>query len=156
VEIVLQRVGEDGESAVFTYPFEGRIDAGEYVLIARRDGFEPSSQRVVIVANAANRIEVPPLIPTSLRGRLRVTCPASVSELQLASLQGDHTDSTLKCGEQVSLPSGSYAIRFEVAGHPFQETVEIGMARNVDLHLTRPIEPDTDLRLRDWGWITLT
>src|SRR5690606_20361808 len=83
VEIVLQRVGEDGESAVFTYPFEGRIDAGEYVLIARRDGFEPSSQRVVIVANAANRIEVPPLIPTSLRGRLRVTCPASVSELQL-------------------------------------------------------------------------
>ena len=151
--IELTRLDKANEPVLFTTPFEGRVDAGLYHLVARRKGMLNAEQTLTIAANEENHITLAPLLPTSAVGVLTVRCPVGVQSTTLVSADGHQEP--MGCGESRTLADGHYQLRFEVNGYPFREELDISKNRTLDVLLTQPALPNESLRNSDWGLVSL-
>ncbi|PJB40979.1 MAG: hypothetical protein CO108_13775 [Deltaproteobacteria bacterium CG_4_9_14_3_um_filter_63_12] len=130
----------DGETLHFHHPFEGRVEAGDYLMAAHKEGYQSSVSTVFVYAGESNFISVPELASAEQRGTLEVFCPAQVESVTLSRVASKDS-MIMKCGEPIALDSGNWRVDFAVGDYPFVEEVTVEQNRSIELHLTEPAYP---------------
>ncbi|MDX9723608.1 MAG: hypothetical protein RBU37_22870, partial [Myxococcota bacterium] len=132
-----------GEFASERCPYEGRLNAGTYRLLASLEGYESYQVDIELVAGENNRVLIPGLKPVDTRttGTLKVFCPEAVSSIEL--LSSDLSES-LDCPVERELLPGRYSLRMADGS---EEQFAIAIGETVAINLSRASAVDERIGL---------
>ena len=153
-EGVVIRLGETIEAAC---PSASRLDSGDYLLVASREGHDSFEMNVKLKPGSDVDLFVPKLLETRAKattGTVKLSCDKEITTVNVQA--PDLSSTTWPCPSTQQAAPGDYTLT--IPGHDVTEVVavELGETASVRLGITTieqdPIifAPDDDLRIGAW------